>query len=455
MERARLVIAGVSSGVGKTTLTLAIMAALSKRGLAVQGFKVGPDYIDPSYHTAVTGQSSRNLDTWMMPADSMCEIFDRASQAADISVIEGVMGFYDGKDARKNDGSTAAVSIILQAPVLLVVDVSSMARSAAAVVLGFMKMDSSVQIAGVIVNRVGSPSHYGMVKSAIEQVCGVPVLGYLEKNSGLHMPERHLGLIPALERGELRPLFEQLAEAAEATIDLDQIVAIAKSAEDWQAPARHLFAGTATEPKVTIAVARDRAFNFYYPENLELLAWYGARIMYFSPLAGEAVPADADGLYIGGGFPEEYAEELSLQHSVLASVRDRVQAGLPTFAECGGFMYLCRSLTDRQGIRYPMVGIIPADVTMQDRLAALGYREARALHAALFLNEAEVMRGHEFHYSTSTYDDGYSAHAYEVTGLRGTRQEGFATPTLLAGYTHLHFASNPAALKRWVALCRR
>ncbi|MCY0874713.1 MAG: cobyrinate a,c-diamide synthase [Firmicutes bacterium] len=455
MQRPRLVIAGVSSGVGKTTITLALMAALTKRAMTVQGFKVGPDYIDPSYHSAVTGQPSRNLDSWMMPFDRMCEIFDRASAAADLSLIEGVMGFYDGKDPLQNTGSTAHVSTLLAAPVILIVDVSSMARSAAAIVLGFLQLDPNVQVAGVIVNRVGSRGHYEMVKAAIEQVCGIPVVGYLLANSGLSIPERHLGLIPALERGELHGLFDQLAAAAEATFDLDRIIAIAEAAKDWKAVEPRLFAGQKAAPRATIAVAKDSAFNFYYPENIELLEWYGARITYFSPLHGESIPDDADGLYIGGGFPEEFAEALSVNRQVMDSFRSRIEAGLPTFAECGGFMYLCRSLTARSGVRYPMVGVIPADVAMQDRLAALGYREARALRASLFLNEGDVMRGHEFHYSVTQYESQDLSHAYEVSGMRGTRQEGYATPTLLAGYTHLHFASRPEALSKWLDLCAK
>jgi len=460
--RPRIVIAGVSSGVGKTTVTLGVMAAFVARGLDVQGFKVGPDYIDPSYHGAVTGRPSRNLDTWMTEPDRMTEIFDRASALADVSVIEGVMGLYDGRDALANDGSTADVSVVLGAPVILVLDVSSMARSAAAIVLGFQQMEPAMRLAGVVVNRVGSRGHYEMVRAAIEQVCGVPVVGYLQSQGDWEIPERHLGLIPALERGELAPLFKQLAKACEETLDLDLILALARSADAWESPEPKLFAGAAKEATVTIAVARDQAFNFYYPENLELLAWLGARLVYFSPVAGECIPQEADGLYLGGGFPEEFAGVLTGQTEVLDNVRQRIVEGMPTLAECGGFMFLTRAITDRLGDSYPMVGVIPATVTMQSRLAALGYREARALTASVLMDAGEVMRGHEFHYSTVTWEDQRlpsnglkpSSHAYEVTGIRGVKEDGYATETLQAGYTHLHFGSNPLAVKRWIKACQ-
>ncbi|MCF8566646.1 cobyrinate a,c-diamide synthase [Alicyclobacillus tolerans] len=455
MNRSRIVIAGTNSGAGKTTVTLGLMAAFKRRNLQVQGFKVGPDYIDPSYHAAVTGRSSRNLDTWMMSKDVVREVFHRGSEGADISVIEGVMGMYDGKVPLSNTGSTAEVSQLLQAPVLLVVNAESMARSAAAVVLGFQQLDPSVNIAGVIVNQVGSKGHFELVKAAIEQMCGVPTVGYLTRQSPIQIPERHLGLIPALERGEMTGLFDALADAIEATVDVEQILQIAGQAESWTSPEPVLFVGRKREPEVTLAVARDEAFNFYYPENLELLEWYGARLVEFKPLHGEVVPDGADGVYIGGGFPEEFADELSRFDAVRMSLRRAVQDGMPVFAECGGFMYLTDTLTDRQGETYQMAGLIPACVAMQSKRAALGYREITACQDSLLLCAGERARGHEFHYSTATYaqpDDW--PYAYEAVGLRGTKLEGYAKRNLLAGYTHLHFASNPRMVERFIAACR-
>ncbi|WP_139488612.1 cobyrinate a,c-diamide synthase [Brevibacillus dissolubilis] len=495
-NRPRLVLTGTNSGAGKTTLTIGIMAALKKRGLQVQGFKVGPDYIDPSYHTAATGRISRNLDTWMMEPDMMREIFWRGSEDADLSVIEGVMGFYDGKDPLSNRGSTAEISLCLDAPVILVVDVKAMARSAAAIVKGFQTLEPSVKIAGVIANRCGSAGHYQLVKAAVEQMCGVPVIGYLLHDKNLSVPERHLGLIPAIERGEMQPWFDQLAEKVEAGIDLDLLMEIARGSSAVEEPEAKLFAPVAawsgdagdavgatavdtasagqthagqehavqthaahtpsiayTPDPVHIAVARDAAFNFYYQENLELLQAYGATLHFFSPLAGELPPAEADALYIGGGFPEEFAATLAMHADMRQELKRRIQSGLPTFAECGGFMFLTEAIHDRAGNRYEMVGLIPNEVRMQDRLAALGYREATAQTDSLLLNKGETARGHEFHYSTLVNEQSDN-HAYEVTGLRGTKLEGYATGNVLAGYTHLHFASHPQMVARWLDQCR-
>lgn len=456
-ERPRFVIAGTNSGVGKTTITIGLLAALKKRGWTVQGYKAGPDYIDPSYHTAVTGRPSRNLDSWMLSADTVLEVFLRSSKDADVSIIEGVMGLYDGRDPRSNEGSTAELSRLLDAPVILVVNVGSMARSAAAIVTGFQRFETDVRIAGVIANRAGSPGHFQLVKTAVEEECGIPVLGYLPERSDLLIPERHLGLIPALERGELQLLFERLAAAIEETVDLEQLLAIARLAPDLPEREPQVFRPRDGVPPVTIAVARDAAFNFYYPENLELLELYGARLVFFSPLAGEAIPEEADGLYMGGGFPEEFAAGLSGQTGLLEQFRIRIRGGLPTFAECGGYMFLTESITDRQGRTFPMVGLIPARVRMQDRLAALGYREVTALTDSLLLPAGHRARGHEFHYSVSEVhgeQDGRAcAPAYEVHGRFGQKKDGCVQGNLLAGYVHLHFGSNPDAAKRFIAAC--
>lgn len=454
MNQARIVIAGTNSGAGKTTVTLGIMAALKRRNLHVQGFKVGPDYIDPSYHTAVTGYPSRNLDTWMMSSENMQEVFYRGSRDADISVIEGVMGMYDGKDPLSNKGSTAEVSQLLQAPVILVVNVASMARSAAAVVLGFQQLDETVRIAGVIANHVGSKGHYNLVKAAIEQMCQIPVLGYLTTQENLQIPERHLGLIPALERGEMDGLFGALADSMEATVDVDRILQIARESIPWKDPEPILFAGKMRDAIVTIAIARDEAFNFYYPENLELLEWYGARLVEFRPLYGEPISSEANGIYIGGGFPEEFAAKLSQSSATKDAFRWAIKDGMPVFAECGGFMYLSDMLTDRQGDTHAMAGIIPATVTMQSRVAALGYREVTAQQDTLLLSAGECARGHEFHYSTMDYEQSESwPYAYKTVGLRGTKLDGYAQGNLLAGYTHLHFASNPHMVERFIDAC--
>lgn len=448
-SRPRLVIGGTGSGVGKTTFTLGLMAAFKRRGLNVQGFKIGPDYIDPTYHTAVTGRPSRNLDTWMTTPDVMREVFLRGSADADLSIIEGVMGYYDGKDPRTDQGSTAQVSMLLQAPTILLVNIASMARSAAAIVKGFCTLTDGVPIAGVIANQAGSAGHISLVRTAVEQECGIPLLGGLVRTEGISIPERHLGLIPAVERGELEPLFSKLADLVEEHLDLDAILAIARQAEQLKAPAEPVLFTSKKTAATKIAVARDAAFNFYYAENLELLEQLGAELHFFSPLAGETIPLDAEALYLGGGFPEEFARELQDQTHVREDFRTRISAGLPTLAECGGYMYLCDAITDRAGERYEMVGLIPSEVRMQSRLAALGYREATAATDHFLLSQGEQVRGHEFHYSTAT-EALDCPKAYLTKGMRGQKEEGYTKANLVAGYTHLYFPSNLDVPTRFV-----
>lgn len=483
----RLLIAGTGSGVGKTTVTIGIMAALKAGGLSVQGFKCGPDYIDPTYHTAVTGRQSRNLDSWMLPADTVREIYCRASADADIAVIEGVMGFYDGKNPKTNEGSSAEISLLLQCPVILVVNCKSMARSAAAIVKGFQILDPRVRIAGVFANLVGSEGHYRIVRDAIEQECGIPVIGYMLRDEDMAMPERHLGLVPSIGRGELSPFFSRLAERISAHTDLDLLLRAADT-EPLEAPSR-IFrpqeangCGAAAKaagiqpgradadldadpgeapgtdrppaPQVRIAVAKDAAFHFYYPENLELLEACGAELVYFSPLAGEELPRGMDGLYLGGGFPEEFAERLAGLQEMKRSIAEAIGAGLPTLAECGGYMFLTDAIVDTAGRRYPMLGLVPGTVTMQTKLAALGYREATGTEGNFLLGPDDTARGHEFHYSV--FEPAASATlppAYKTKGMRGSKEEGALSGSLVSGYTHLHFASNPDMPRRWIEKC--
>ncbi|HHY73948.1 MAG TPA: cobyrinate a,c-diamide synthase [Bacillus bacterium] len=446
----RLVIAGTNSGVGKTTLTIGLMAAFKKRGLAIQGFKCGPDYIDPTYHTAVTGRTSRNLDSWMLPHDVVKEIFSRANKDVNLSIIEGVMGLYDGKDPLTNGGSTAEISMIIDAPVLLVVNCASMARSAAAIVKGFQVLEPKVKIAAVIANRVGSEGHYKLVKAAIEQECGIPVVGYLLKEDDIEIPERHLGLIPTIERGELEPFFEKLGELMERTIDLDKLLKIAETSK-LEAPTSSIFSHS-KKCGVRIAVARDAAFNFYYEENLELLEAKGAELVYFSPLKGEVLAKDVHGLYIGGGFPEEFADKLSEIEAVKISIKQAIENGIPTLAECGGFMYLTESIETTAGEIFPMVGVIPGRVKMQKRLAALGYREICGEQNNFLLPPALEAKGHEFHYSTFEAQE-QTAFAYKTKGMRGIKKEGYMSYNLISGYTHFHFASCPQMVENWLKKC--
>jgi cobyrinic acid a,c-diamide synthase len=450
MSNRRLVIAGTGSGVGKTTVTIGLMAALKKQGYVVQGFKCGPDYIDPTYHTAVTGRPSRNLDSWMLRPEMVKDIVIQGSSGADISVIEGVMGFFDGKDPTNNAGSTADISIITKSPVVLIVNCASMARSAAAIVKGYQVFDPETNIVAVIANRVGSVGHFQLVKQAIEQECGIPVVGYLQRDADLSIPERHLGLVPSIERGELEPFFEKLADRVEETVDVDQLFQLAEAPELIVEESQF---GRKQEPIVRIAVAKDAAFNFYYQENFELLEAHGAELVPFSPLAGEVLPDDIDGLYIGGGFPEEFAEELAARTEVKLSIKAAIESGLPTLAECGGFMFLTEAIETTNQQKNDMVGVIPGSVKMQSKLVALGYREITG-GAGNFLLAGDVKaKGHEFHYSTFQPNEEFQP-AYYTKGMRGTKQEGFMQGNLIAGYTHFHFGSCPEMVENWINRCK-
>ncbi|WNS46549.1 cobyrinate a,c-diamide synthase [Paenibacillus sp. MMS20-IR301] len=495
LYRPRFVVAGTGSGSGKTTVTLGLMRAFARRGLKVQGFKCGPDYIDPAYHSAVTGRPSRNLDSWMTTHSYLQQYFLRASEHADVSVIEGVMGLYDGKEDTALTGSTAEIAVLTDSPVLLVVDVRSMGRSAAAIVLGFRQLEPEVRIAAVIVNRCGSEGHYQMVRAAIESACGIPVIGWLPRDSGLDIPERHLGLLPAVERGELAPLFDHAADLLAQGTDLERLLELAAAAPGLRCPVQ---AGPASlrpaaaaqlaveqlpeaaappcppaalpappsaaavsavaEPyQPVIAVARDAAFNFYYADNLELLERAGARLVTFSPLSGGGIPPEADGIYLGGGFPEEFAAAIAANPLFLSGLRAAAADGMPLYAECGGYMVLARSLTDRAGVVHTMAGIIPAHTVMQERRAALGYREVTALQDNLLLKQGEQLRGHEFHYSVMDYLPGEArTFVYESKGRGGTRPEGYinSSGNVMAAYAHVHLASHLPAAGRLVAACR-
>lgn len=445
----RFVLAGTGSGVGKTTFTIGIMRALMKRNLTVQGFKCGPDYIDPTYHTAVTKRPSRNIDSFMMAHDVVRDIVARASKDADVSIIEGVMGFYDGKSPLSNEGSAAHISELTNSPVILIVNAASMARSVAAIVKGFQQLDEKANIVGVIANQLGSKSHFDIVKTAIEAECQVPVIGYLLKGAVPAIPSRHLGLVPAIERGDLDTYFDELALAIEATVDLDQLLTITKAPKIQVTTS--IFEKNESAPTVHIAVAKDAAFNFYYEENLELLRANGAQLHFFSPLQNEPVPSCAQGLYIGGGFPEEFAQTLSENNIAKQSIQEAITRGLPTLAECGGFMYLTESITNRVGETYSMLGVIPGNVKMQEKLAALGYREITGVTGNFLINEQEQAKGHEFHYST--YEGTPDTPAYFSKGRFRAQQEGYLKQNLVAGYTHFHFASNPQLVRNWLQTC--
>ncbi|TAK31634.1 MAG: cobyrinate a,c-diamide synthase [Chloroflexota bacterium] len=447
----RILIAGTTSGVGKTTITAGLIASLTARGLRVQPYKCGPDYIDPSYHSLAAGRPCRNLDSWMLPRSAMLEVFSRACQDVDVAVIEGVMGLYDGHGDLDDEGSSAEIARLLNVPVILVADVGKVASSAAAMILGYQQFDPRVRIAGAILNRVGSPSHLRWIQEPLERKVKVPVVGHLPKNAQLHLPERHLGLIPAAESVTLAESLARIRSQVEVTVDVDAILAIARGAGPLRTQdAPCLFPGTDVETRATIAVARDEAFSFYYQDNLDLLTAWGARIVPVSPLRDRGLPPEADGLYIGGGFPELYAADLADNTSFLSSIREAAQRNMPICAECGGLMYLSQGIADKEGHRHELAGLVPGWSIMQRQRVRMGYVTAEVLRDNPLARQGERLRGHEFHWST--LEGQLAAPAYHLEG-KDPRPEGHAVGNLLASYVHLHFGAHPETARRFVDAC--
>jgi cobyrinic acid a,c-diamide synthase len=448
-----IVVAGTASGVGKTTVAVGLIAALARRGLAVQPFKVGPDYIDPTYHGLAAGRPSRNLDSWLVPPDVLRALFARATGGSDVAVIEGVMGLYDGKSGGGEAGSTAEAAKLLGAPVLLVVDAAKTARSAAAVALGFRELDSGVQIAGVILNRIASPTHYAAAAEPIEREAGLPVLGWLPRNADWQLEERYLGLVPTTERAVESRLVDRLADGVEAGVDLEALLDATSAPPQSASNVPGLFPPEPLRRKVRIAVARDEAFGFYYQDNLDLLSAWGAELVPFSPRRDERLPDRAAGLYIAGGFPELFAAELSANATLLAAVRQAAAQGMPLYAECGGLMYLCEGLVDAEGRRHPMAGAIPGWTSLRNTRLTVGYRTVRARRDSPLLGQGETVRGHEFHWSVSD-PRGDNAAAYDVVDSNG-QTEGHARGNMLASYVHLHFGADLRLAPRFVEACER
>jgi cobyrinic acid a,c-diamide synthase len=450
----RIAIAGVKSGVGKTTIATGIMAALARRGIKVQGFKVGPDYIDPTYHTAATGRVSRNLDTFLVGPEAVRESFARACRGADLAVIEGVMGLFDGREG-SGEGSTAEICRLLKVPVVLVVDASSLGQSAAALVWGFSRFDPVVEVAGVILNRVAGPRHAALLKEAVEGATGIPVVGILGREESLTLPSRHLGLVPAVEEEELARAARRLGEVMSDRVDLDRLVRLAQNARPLDPPASSVFPPEPGGPKVVVALARDRAFHFYYQDTLELLEALGAELVPFSPLETPKLPPKTAGVYIGGGFPEVFLEPLAANRGLKEDLRRAVATGMPVYAECGGLMYLCREVRDLEGRSWPMVGLVPAACRMEGRLVGLGYREAEALRPSLLFAAGRRVRGHEFHYSRLEPEGPDFPWAYRLRDGAGRPcLEGYARASLLASYLHLNLLGYPEAAAGFLEAAR-
>jgi cobyrinic acid a,c-diamide synthase len=441
VDTPRMVVAGTHSGVGKTTVASGLMAALSSKGCKVAPFKVGPDFIDPSYHTLAAGRPGRNLDAFLSGEEMIGPLFAHGAQGADIAVVEGVMGLFDGKSGEGELASTAHVAKLLDAPVVLVVDASAMARSAAAVVHGYTTFDPELRVSGVVLNRVGSTAHEKALRDALEP-SGVPVLGVLRREDEIRTPDRHLGLVPVAERRtEARRSLDALAAVISDSLNLDRVLRLARSAEPLDAePWRPEFAGLDPSASVRVAVATGPSFSFLYRENLELLEAAGAEVVSFDPTADQALPAGAEAIYLGGGFPETYAGELSANDGMRESVRDFAISGRPVVAECGGLLYLARELNGR-----PMCGVLDATARMTRRLT-LGYREARATTDTSLAGAGTGVRGHEFHYSVVEPRAGKRP-AWDLAG-RGP--EGFVAGNVHASYLHTHWAATPELPRRLV-----
>ncbi|MDQ0797089.1 cobyrinate a,c-diamide synthase [Streptomyces sp. B1I3] len=441
----RLVIAAPASGSGKTTVATGLMAAFAGRGLAVSPHKVGPDYIDPGYHALATGRPGRNLDAYMCGPELMAPLFAHGSAGCDLAVVEGVMGLYDGASGQGELASTAQVSKLLRAPVVLVVDASSQSRSVAALVHGFASWDPQVRIGGVILNKVASDRHEALLREALDE-SGLPVLGVLRRAPQVATPSRHLGLVPVAERqADAVEAVRAMGERVREGCDLDALLALARSApglpdEVWE-PERRAVGG----PRPVVAVAGGAAFTFAYAEHAELLAAAGAEVAVFDPLRDEKLPAGTAGLVIGGGFPEVYAPELSANEPLRGAVTALARAGAPVAAECAGLLYLARELDGR-----PMCGVLDASARMSQRLT-LGYRQAVALSDSVLAVAGTRLRGHEFH--RTVLEPG--AGATPAWGLHQPerRVEGFVQGGVHASYVHTHWAASPAVARRFVERC--
>ena len=437
-----IIIAGTQSGAGKTTVTLGIMAALVRMGKKVQPFKCGPDFIDPSLHQLVTGIESRNLDLWMAGEAFTLQTFARHCGNADIAVIEGVMGMYDG-----GESSSAALAEHLHVPVILVLDVQSQAESAAAVLNGFENLSPATSLKGVILNRVASPRHLQLVTDAIRKYCQAKILGYVPRNVKFQIPERHLGLHMGDENPLRSDAIHELAETIQKYVDLEGLLEMATIAEST--PVEQIIQ---VAPVVRIAVARDKAFCFYYEDNLDLLRQAGAELVFFSPLDDKGLPANINGIYLGGGYPELYAEQLSSNRGLLSEIKEWAEDNGIIYAECGGFMYLTQGIIDLNDQFHTMADIFPFQTQMQQSRASLGYRQIILKKDSLFGSAGTVMRGHEFHYSTIVHaperddinfpEDIHKIYTVNNNAGSGCGTEGYCYKNVLGGYLHLHFGFN-------------
>ena len=452
-------IAGTHSGCGKTMVTLAMIASLVRRGYRVQPFKVGPDFIDPGHHRRISGRDSHNLDGWMIGLEYSKKIFYKYTADADVAVVEGVMGLYDGYSGSDESGSSSQMAKALGIPVLLVVDARSMARSAAALTLGYRSFDPALHFGGVIFNMVGSNTHAEHLREAIaHSLSGVSVLGCLKRNESITTPSRHLGLITDEDNPFTQERIDALIDWIEDGLDLKMILEKTSIQIDSGSVYRHSFSTLYEGDRIPIGLARDQAFCFYYAENLRLLEEAGAQLVEFSPIKDHSLPKGLRGIILGGGYPELYAEQLARNRSLMEQIREFSSKGGPIYAECGGFMYLGKSIRDLQNVEHPMVGIFPVKSVMNRSLKSLGYREVITLSESPLGPKGTTARGHEFHYShlDGSLQDPVLIHIYNVDNRKRAegKEEGFMKRNTLGSYIHLHWGSNPEIPQNFVRFCR-
>ena len=508
-----LVIAGERSGVGKTTVTLALLSSLCRKSQRVQSFKVGPDYIDPMFHQQVTGRPCRNLDPVLTSQTYVQDCFARHVQGVDYALIEGVMGLFDGASGRDDWASTAHIARLLQLPVLLVLDCSRLSRSVAAIAHGYKTFDPRIQLAGVVLNRVGSDRHLELLKDALEPL-QLSVLGVLRRQDTITIPDRHLGLVPTAEITQLDVLFDQLAQLGDSCFDWERLLPLLTPPNPplYQFPFQTLHIDPPNPPcqggskkvfvasikeigigrggeilnshsflpldnqsfseeglrgvlrmqgesniPIRVAIARDRAFSFYYQDNLDILQQLGAELVPWSPLTDEALPADIQGLYFGGGFPEVFAQQLTENTSARESVRKAILTGMPTYAECGGLMYLCEQITDFEGQSWSMVGVLPTTTVMGKRLT-VGYRQAKALQNSPLLPIGATVWGHEFHHSqlmATPEKPLFELRGYDQKGKGKATVEGWRVHQVHASYVHLHWGGRPEIPAHFLQRCQQ
>lgn len=453
----RFMIAGTKSGVGKTTIAMGIMAALSKR-MIVQPYKVGPDYIDPAFHRYITGRNCSNLDSYILSDAMIHYLYNKNLKDAEVAIVEGVMGLFDGAEVGSDVGTSASIAKTLKLPIILVVDGSKVATSLAATVKGFEIFDPELTIDGVIINNVGSAAHYDLLKRGIEYHTNVKPCGYLMKNSALSLPERHLGLVPASEQVALDDIFLQLAEAIEETVDIEGLLALAETTGVDSLDLRthdEDFKVFNSNP-LRIGIAKDKAFNFYYPDALQLLEDLGSVTwVEFSPLNDNALPENLDGLYIGGGFPEVFAKELAQNKGFMTSLTKKLEDGMPYLAECGGLMYLCEALIDLEGVSSQMLAWLPGTTEMTPKLQRFGYAELALNELCILGNKGSVIRIHEFHRSKASVNLPTRYNLKKVRHQEVIKEWscGYIKGNGIAAYAHMHFAGNLSFAKAFVQSC--